>query len=107
ESLIQWGLYIDPEVCLLICLHSTCAYALSIGKNYTHALSHLQNKHTILEEKRKGLTALLKMLSLCDPKTIRTRPDGSPKHPGLKVYNSFACCQCPFKTIHLPSIRRH
>ncbi|KAH6971905.1 hypothetical protein EDB80DRAFT_744228 [Ilyonectria destructans] len=105
EAFIHLQLWIDPITNLLICTQSECKYAISIGKSCV--ISHLRDKHKIPTHARKGLFRLLKTLPLSKPDDVSPAEDGSLEHPKLQVYDGFACCECKFRTIHFPTMRRH
>lgn len=105
ESLAHLGLWVDIQSKLLICTQPTCRYAL--GSSPTCVTSHLRDKHNLPRHTRKGLSKLLRTLGLYNPTDVDPLADASPEHAKLKVYDGFACCHCPFRTIHLPTMRRH
>ncbi|KAH6971950.1 hypothetical protein EDB80DRAFT_735855 [Ilyonectria destructans] len=101
ESLAHLGLWVDLQSKLLICTQPTCRYAL--GSSPTCVTSHLRDKHNLPRHTRKGLSKLLRTLGLYNPTDVDPLADASPEHAKLKVYDGFACCHCPFRTIRVQS----
>ncbi|KFA55188.1 hypothetical protein S40293_09894 [Stachybotrys chartarum IBT 40293] len=99
------GLWVDPSAELLLCTSANCQYSLCIKK--AQVTSHLRDKHDIPAASRIGVTRLLRHLDLGNPNSAAPPKDGSPEHPKLQMYKGFACLHCDFRTIHLPSMRRH
>ncbi|KAH6977642.1 hypothetical protein EDB80DRAFT_542829, partial [Ilyonectria destructans] len=94
-----------PKTNLLIYTQPECKHTLSTGLSCV--ISHLRDKYKIPTNARKGLSRRLKTLPLSKPDDASPAKDGSPEHPKLQVHNGFACCECKFRTIHFPAMRRH
>ncbi len=107
-TLANLDLYHDENAHLLICVRDGCKFALSAeGSRVT---THLRDKHNVSSEARKGLSRLLKSFApqgILNPEKAEPRPDGSPEHDKLRVYDGFLCRYCPFRTISPQLIRRH
>ncbi|PVH70107.1 hypothetical protein DL98DRAFT_389770, partial [Cadophora sp. DSE1049] len=101
-------LYADDTERLLICCHSECGFALSVARS--QATSHLRDKHHIPKELRDGLTHYLRHGHPCsfrNPTEVAPRDDGSPVHRMLRIYDGFACRECPYRTINYAEYSRH
>ncbi|KJZ69387.1 hypothetical protein HIM_11226 [Hirsutella minnesotensis 3608] len=46
-------------------------------------------------------------LQLCNPDEASPCADGTPEHNMLRTYKGFACSECTYRTIYLPSMKRH
>ncbi|KAF1354068.1 hypothetical protein EJ07DRAFT_29622, partial [Lizonia empirigonia] len=71
-----------------------CKYALATASS--QVTTHLERKHGVFKELRKGLTQYLRQhpCAFKDPSSIPLRPHGSTPHPELNVHEGFACRQC-------------
>ncbi|KAL5434706.1 hypothetical protein PMIN06_011321 [Paraphaeosphaeria minitans] len=94
--LARCDLYADVENRALIC--RKCKYALATSGS--QVTTHLDKKHYVSKELRKGLTRYLRQhpCGFKDPNAIPIRPNGSPPHPELRVHEGFACRECDFYT---------
>ena len=98
-------LYVDVESRALIC--RKCKYALATASS--QVTTHLDKKHHVSKELRKGLTRYLRQHSceFTDPSSIPIRPHGSEPHPELHVHQGFACRECDFYTASLKRLTIH
>lgn len=103
--LARCDLYVDSESQALICRN--CKYALATASS--QVTTHLDRKHGVSKELRKGLTQYLCQhpCAFKDPSSIPLRPHGSTPHPELNVHEGFACRQCEFCTTSLKQLISH
>ncbi|KAH7074967.1 hypothetical protein BKA63DRAFT_444495, partial [Paraphoma chrysanthemicola] len=87
--LARCDLYVDVESRALICRR--CKYALATANS--QVTTHLDRKHRVSKELRKGLTRCLRQhpSEFKDPSSIPLRPQRSAPHPELHVHEGFAC----------------
>jgi len=101
-------LYANDVERLLICYYCKCGFALSVtGSQVT---SHLRDKHNVSKELRDGLTRYLKYghpYSFRNPAEAAPRDDSSQIHHNLRIYDGFACRECPYRTINYAEYSRH
>jgi hypothetical protein len=108
DFLSKYQLYADPENQLLICCHAECGFALAIARS--QATTHLRDKHSIEAELRKSIMHHLKHrlpFQFRDPSTVRSRQDGSPTHPQLRLFEGHNCRRCGYRTTSGPQMDRH
>ncbi|KAF1346375.1 hypothetical protein EJ07DRAFT_144333, partial [Lizonia empirigonia] len=81
-----------------------CKYALATASS--QVTTHLDRKHGVSKELRKGLTQYLRQhpCAFKDPSSVPLRPHGSTAHPELNVHEGFAWRQCEFYTISLKQL---
>jgi hypothetical protein len=103
--LARCHLYVDSKSQALICRN--CKYALATASS--QVTTHLDRKHGVSKELRKGLTQYLRQhpCAFKDPSSIPLRPHGSTPHPELNIHEGFACRQCEFCTTSLKQLTSH
>jgi hypothetical protein len=103
--LARCNLYVDRENQALIC--RLCKSALATASS--QVTTHLDKKHGVPKELRKGLTQHLRRHpgAFKDPSSIPPRTRGSTAHPELQVHEGFACRECDFCTISIKHMTSH
>jgi hypothetical protein len=103
--LARCHLYVDRESRALICRQ--CKFALATANS--QVTTHLDRKHGVSKELRKGLTKHLRQHpgAFRDLSSIPLRPQGSTAHPELQVHEGFACRRCEFYTISIKQMTSH
>jgi putative component of membrane protein insertase Oxa1/YidC/SpoIIIJ protein YidD len=98
-------LYVDHEARALICRRCKCALA----PTNSQVTTHLDKKHGVSKELRKGLTRCLREhpWSFIHPSSIPTRSSGSEPHPELRIHEGFACRKCDYCTVSSKQIISH
>lgn len=90
------NLVLDPGGPALIC--KTCQYALAVSKS--QVTSHSWEKHKISLASRRDITSYIHSLNIPNLVNLPRCPDRSLVHPHLKVYGSYACLSCIYRTIN-------
>ena len=103
--LTRCDLHVDGESQALICRR--CKYALATASS--QVTTHLDRKHGVSKELRKGLTRYLRQhpCAFKDPSSIPPRPHGSTAHPELQIHEGYACRKCEFCTTSLKQLTSH
>lgn len=103
--LARCELYVDVESRALICRR--CKYALATANS--QVTTHLDRKHCVSKELRKGLTRCLRQhpSEFKDPSSIPLRSQTSAPHPELHVHEGFACRECEFYTASFKQLTSH
>jgi len=88
----QWGLAINPDIGILICL--TCGYALAADSG--SIFSHLGSKHRMKNLKKdpaiqSQVEDCLKAFSFTPVQIARNQPPGKAPIPGITVRKGFYC----------------
>jgi hypothetical protein len=99
------SLFADVESRALICRKCKCA----IATTRSQATTHLDKKHNVPKEIRKGLTQYISKHAcrFRDPSSLPARSERSIPHPELDIHKGYACRECKFYTTSFKWLTDH